>query len=229
MRTWNLRLNVDEFNELFIRAFTDQDKADMLQGLAMGINGSTIPEQCSKVVRTSFEVGLGWRREAEGFKERMAEGGKASAAARKAKFGSAQPSEHCSKHLPNLVRTNLQSTIHNPLTEIPKEKEKTSPSARLSPEEKERIEVNADEILRSYPRKTSKGEGNPRPNRTKLILRLTQLTARFDLDELLDAWAWYLDDWTVNRSHSFIKAPDNFFGPQGPWEDCIRESKSKSA
>ena len=131
-RTWNLRLNLDELNALAMSLFSDQERIDAFQGLVLGCNAGTLPEQCSNGVRRSFDIGLGWRHEAEEFRDRKSKGGKASVDFRREKFGTAQPS--------NSVRTepeqcSNQSTIHNPLILNPSidKPEEQSPSAPVVP------------------------------------------------------------------------------------------------
>lgn len=119
MRTWNLRLNLDEFNALAMAAFSDQDRSDILRGLVLGCNAGTPPEQCSLLVQRSFTVGLSWRQEAEDFKGLKALAGKASAEARQNKLGTANPRAN-REQVVNGVPTDReqavnQSTIHNPL------------------------------------------------------------------------------------------------------------------
>lgn len=111
MRIWNLRLNLDEFNGLVGSAFTTHDRSDILQGMIVGVNGGELPEDCSKVVRRSFEVCSRWRQEAEGYTLNQSNAGRASVQARKARLGTAQPSK--------VVRTEPErglnlTTIHNP-------------------------------------------------------------------------------------------------------------------
>jgi hypothetical protein len=129
MRTWNLRLNLDELNALAVSSFTDQERIDAFHGLVLGCNAGTLPEQCSNGVRRSFEIGLSWRHEAEGFKDRKAKAGKVSAETRKAKFGTAQP--------PNSVRTDPercpnQTTNHKPQTSNPENNKPTDPQPKAS-------------------------------------------------------------------------------------------------
>ena len=139
-RIWSVRINLDEFNSLVGMAFTDRDKAEILVGLAAGMNKAQIPEQCSNGVRAAFESGSRWRSEAEGFQSKQAGAGKASVEARKAKYGDAQP--------PNGVRTVIEPASNltlnlNPLTVQPEKR--SSPSrARSSRKKDESIPLPED-------------------------------------------------------------------------------------
>lgn len=124
IRTWNLRLNLDELNALVSSLFMDSDRAAALQGLTLGCNGGQCPENAPEPFRRACELGTKWRSEADAFKAKRAKGGKASAASRTLKHGTAQPfripMELCSNTVPSMnEHCPNQSTIHNPLTTVP--------------------------------------------------------------------------------------------------------------
>lgn len=138
-RIWNLRLNLDEFNALVGMAFSETDKANTLNGLMAGLNGASLPEGCSSGVRAAFEVASRWRQEAEGFVNSQSIAGKASAEARKKKFGSAQP--------PKVVRTGFEqasnlTTIHNPqsINDNPPTEKEPSPQKRARLTRKQKVD-----------------------------------------------------------------------------------------
>ena len=132
-RIWNLRLNLDTLNALYTTAYTDGLKGEAFTGLMIGLNGGLIPEQCSSIVRSSFDIGCEMRAEAMSYVKSKAEAGKKSAERRKGLTGSSRPTphEHCSSSVrtdpeqcsnsvqgvfeecSRSVRTNLQSTIYN--------------------------------------------------------------------------------------------------------------------
>lgn len=56
-RTWNLRLNLDEFNALIASLYTDGDRALALQGLALGMNAGQCPDGAPDSFRRGWEVG----------------------------------------------------------------------------------------------------------------------------------------------------------------------------
>lgn len=91
-RTWFLQLNLDEMNALTSSLWTDADRAAALQGLSLGCNAGSCPRDVPEPFRMAWEIGLGWRVKAEGFRASRVMGGKASATVRKAQMGTAQPS-----------------------------------------------------------------------------------------------------------------------------------------
>lgn len=90
-RTWNLRLNLDEFNALAASLYTDADRALVLQGLSLGINGGDLPQGAPASFLKGWEMGHGMRSEAERFRDVQSERGRSSAEKRRERNGSAQP------------------------------------------------------------------------------------------------------------------------------------------
>ena len=90
-RPWNLRLNLDEFNGLIASVFTDYDRALILQGIALGTNGGSLPDGAPPSFLKAYEVGLKMYEEAVEYQEGQARRGRASAEKRREKFGTAQP------------------------------------------------------------------------------------------------------------------------------------------
>lgn len=107
-RTWNLRLNLDEFNALLASLYTDGDRAIALQGLALGMNAGPCPEGVPDAFRRAWELGSGMRGEADEFRAAQAERGKSSAAKRLERTGSSQPQK------PDGARTNLEPPFEPP-------------------------------------------------------------------------------------------------------------------
>lgn len=90
-RTWNLRLNLDEFNALAASLYADSDRAMALQGMMLGANGGSAPEGVPDSFRRGWELGSSMRQEAVEFQSAQAERGRASASKRRDANGSAQP------------------------------------------------------------------------------------------------------------------------------------------
>lgn len=84
-------MNLDELNELSASAWTADDKAQILDGIVRGANGSEAPASAPPLLLKANAVGLRWRREAESFLEKAVADGIKSAEARRAKHGTAQP------------------------------------------------------------------------------------------------------------------------------------------
>lgn len=83
-RTWNIRLNLDEFNALSTSLYTDADRALALQGLALGMNAGECPSNVPDAFYRGFLVGAKARQGTEDIRRRNAEigsrGGRPSAA-----------------------------------------------------------------------------------------------------------------------------------------------------
>ena len=212
-RIWSIRINLDEFNSLVGMAFTDRDKAEILVGLAAGMNKAQIPEQCSSGVRAAFEIGSAWRSEAEGFQTKQADAGKASAEARKAKYGDAQPS--------NGVRTVIEPASNltlnlNPLTVQPEKR--SSPSRARSPRKREEIPPIPDDLLpfleelKTYwPRKSLEKGVTRRVTILRPVDSWEKICKNRGTDEprvCINAGLAYLD----THPTEYVIGMDNFFG-----------------
>lgn len=67
-RTWNLRLNLDEFNSVCSGISDDHDLAEILRGFIRGINSRLLPEQASPLHGEGFSIGKDARDDAENFR-----------------------------------------------------------------------------------------------------------------------------------------------------------------
>lgn len=90
-RIWTVPYNVDAHNALMYRLVSDADRSLALQGLSLGLNGGECPAGVPDAFRWGWELGIPGRRKAEELQAKQQEGGKASAALRVVKFGTAQP------------------------------------------------------------------------------------------------------------------------------------------
>lgn len=90
-RPWNLRLNLDDFNGLVSSVYSDYDRALILQGIALGANGGSLPDGAPPSFLKAFEVGAKMYQEALEYQALQAERGRASAEKRRQSTGSAQP------------------------------------------------------------------------------------------------------------------------------------------
>lgn len=210
-RIWSIRINLDEFNSLVGMAFTDRDKAEILVGLAAGMNKAQIPEQCSNGVRAAFEAGSAWRAEAEGFQAKQAGAGKASVEARKAKYGDAQPS--------NGVRTVIEPASNltlnlNPLTVQP-EKASSPSRARSSRKREDEIPPIPEDLLPFLETLTSDWPRKSHDGRRVTILRPVDSWEKIcknrgtdDPKVCINAGLAYLD----THPTEYVIGMDNFFG-----------------
>ena len=108
-------MNLDELNALVGTALSDQDRATILSGLMLGCNAGTLPEQCSQLVHNAYQVGRGWRNEAQDFVDNKSVAGKASARARKLKFGDSNPRTN-REQIVNSVHKNPEQAVNQSTT-----------------------------------------------------------------------------------------------------------------
>ncbi len=240
-RIWSVRINLDEFNSLVGMAFTDRDKIEILAGLAAGMNGAQIPEQCSNGVRAAFESGSKWRSEAEGFQAKQSSAGQASAEARKAKYGDAQPS--------NGVRTEIEQPSNltlnlNPLTENPTTEKANSPSrARIPPKKKLEPLVVPDEHLsdlqvigKDWPRRSDyKGavaEVSLVSRPADIWERIVKFVPEPDRGLAVQCGLLYLDELDARERGvkgliPNVCAMTNFYGEKALWKNMIAKVEEK--
>lgn len=222
-RTWNLRMNLDELNALVATMFTDFDRAQAFQGMVIGCNGGSIPEDTSKSLRTGFEVGSKWREEAEQFREKQRDGGKKSAESRAEKYGTPQPTPKSLQENPEVTsdisRTNRQSTIDNQLTK--NQKPPKPPKGKKQPQwataYPEAVVSATAEILSFWPKS---GEGHHQPNTTQdvpntvpalLAGRLAEMAEKTaDMDICVAIARNFVSGWREGRN--WLKAAQYFFG-----------------
>lgn len=239
-RIWNLRLNLDEFNAVYGAAFSDYDRSQLLIGLFIGCNNGSMPEDTSKILRTAFEVGYGWRQEAEGYRSAKSEGGKKSAASRKEKYGSNQPPqkdknfEDTSKILRGFPeQTSNQSPIPNPLTNtpLPPKGEKKVPGKNVGPVPPE-LSESLGKLISLWPRFFLKdGSKIPLPGLTKaqdLYERMRHFFPKDDVAEMIQCGFKHLQgddgpqnewDFTPKQKTGYTIAMNNFYGQQARWKE----------
>jgi hypothetical protein len=106
-------MNLDEFNALVSGLYADKDRVLALQGISLGCNGGTCPEDAPAHLRRAWEVAISWRREAEEYRAKKARAGKASVSSRVAAYGTAQPFRTMPEQCSNDVQS-VSEPIHNP-------------------------------------------------------------------------------------------------------------------
>lgn len=211
-RIWSLRLNLDEFNALAGMAFTDSDRASVLNGLLAGMNRAQLPEQCSSIVRAAFDAGVRWRLDAEEYVEKKANAGKRSADARREKYGDAQPSS--SDRTPLEQSSNITNN-DKPITTNEERGKASSPSrARQSAEKKEMPPI-PEELLpfletltRDWPRRSHDGRRvtilRPKDSWEKICKNRGDDDPKIPVNAALA----YLD----TNPTQYVIGMDNFFG-----------------
>ena len=228
-RTWKIQINLDEFNALCGAAFTESERSALLGGLQLGCNNGTLPEHCSNIVRTAFEAALGWRQETEGFRLKQSGAGKASAEARKVKFGSANP---------NAVRTDLEHSSNltnnqqpsNPKPNNPSTQEKKKPSTKnvitsfLEGEESSRA---FGVIWKNWPKrvdgKPSKGERG----RAERCFQAIVDSGAASPEELVRCAEIYASSHP-NVKDGFVKHVSTFLSLEaGTWVECLDIHRSR--
>lgn len=75
VRTWNLRLNVDQFNRSFAQLEGTEEQSAFLCGMWRAMNGSTLRLEASEAMASGFEFAQQMLDEAEAYRARAAESG----------------------------------------------------------------------------------------------------------------------------------------------------------
>lgn len=211
-RIWKLQMNLDELNALMGAALCDQDRAMLLGGLVCGCNAGTLPEQCSQLVHDAFTIGYGWRKEAQDFKDLKGAAGKASAEARRIKFGTANPRTQCEQSVNTVHKIPEQavnqSTTYNPI-KITTTAKPPKTVTDMTPVPDEFLPFLED-IKSRWPRKSHDGR------RVTIIPPLhiwDKIQKNRGLDEpktVVNAALHYLD----TQDGRYIIGMDNFFGKE---------------
>lgn len=160
-RTWNLRLNLDEFNALAASVYTDIDRALLFQGMTLGFNGGECPIGVPSAFARAYQLGADARQEAEAFRTKMGQNGsRGGRPAHRQDPGEHEPDQGCeepagkpegNQQVNQLVdqqgyQTSTQSTIHNPLPQTPNEQQQREREEEASG----RISANDWEPLREH-------------------------------------------------------------------------------
>lgn len=124
-RTWNLRLNLDDFNAAFAALDDDSEKAHFLSGLSRGANGGDPKVGASSSFVSGFSIGSRMRQEAEGFRVSQTING--AKGGRPPKEPEVNPNETQSKPMGSQSETQSEPKVNpnhnpqsfNPLTTIP--------------------------------------------------------------------------------------------------------------
>jgi hypothetical protein len=115
-RIWNLHLNLDTFNAMSVLLFSDESRSLAYQGLSLGMNGGQCPATAPEAFIAGFNFGQAMLTDAVERQEKKVQAGESSAAVRRVKYGTAQPSvEHCS----NTARTPLEQTTEHDSEQTP--------------------------------------------------------------------------------------------------------------
>ena len=117
-REWWVQVSLDALSDSLDQLETTEERGQWLEGFRVGSRGHSPRDDWSKFKRMGFDFGVGCHEEAVEFRAKKAGAGKASAEARKAKYGSASPNgvrsvfEHNSEHQPEhqLEQTTEQTT-----------------------------------------------------------------------------------------------------------------------
>lgn len=115
-RTWNLRLNVDDFNSAYASLVEDKDRSQFLTGFFGGVNGAAMGGRGGPL-GLGFDLGQSMKEEAESYRERKSEVGKLGGA----------PTHHKQNVPDGIPKVNQEDTkdvpkvypIHNPQSLYP--------------------------------------------------------------------------------------------------------------
>ena len=101
-KTFWVKANLNQLNELASSLWLDSDRAAAFQGLCCGCTGVDCPPGVPDAFRRAWEIGALWRVEAEAYRASRGAGGKASAEARRERTGTAQPFRTCVREMPEV-------------------------------------------------------------------------------------------------------------------------------
>ena len=134
-RTWNVRLNLDEFSAAMGMVESDAEGMAFLRGFHRGLSGGDAPDGKLEAWYAGWKVGNASRVEAEHHREQSARGGKVSAAmpgGGAARFRANQPGAQVPPNPPCNPPCNpplKQSTIDNPGIYNPSISQRAQPAA----------------------------------------------------------------------------------------------------
>lgn len=244
-RTWNLRLNLDDFNAAFAALGDDAEKAQFLHGLSLGMNAGEPREGCPEPTREGFDLGRSMRSEAEVYRAGRVEigkrGGPASWKHPKEPHGKPEGEPHGSPRGNHLVNHDgTQSTIHNPGTEVPPltphgggEPVGGKVSGKRQGQSKRR---GKQEILNGFAPWTKtvlealapawpREDGPPEDRRP---IQVSVPAAGDILEKIHQDHPTLPEELTIAAALRYVKetrtrykAMEYFFGPQGPWKGYI--------
>lgn len=149
-RTWNLRINLDEFNAAFATLCDERDRSDFLAGLSRGMNGGSEREGASPSFADGLRLGHVMRGEAEEFRAGKQAVGMLGGRPR------VNQSETTGEPEVNLMVTTSEPQVNQSETQstILKEKESTPPTplpgetpARKPRQKKHQTDDCAPEVL----------------------------------------------------------------------------------
>jgi hypothetical protein len=120
-REWWVQVNLDDLSHVTAQMETTEERGQWLEGFLVGAQGHPARDSWDGFKRMGFEFGASCHTEAVAFRSSKSAAGKASADARRAKYGSASPNsvravfEHTSEQEPEQTseQTPNQPTTNN--------------------------------------------------------------------------------------------------------------------
>lgn len=182
-----------------------QERGEWLEGFHVGVHGHQARDQWSGVKMQGYEFGALTLEDAGEKKGKFSKAGKASADARKAVKGSAQP-ERRLNDVETTFENRSEHSSNHPLTinqePLPKIQKPRTKKSFLS---------EAASIYEAYPRKIGKTSA------LKAIEKALASTSVETLMEAVNAYAAAVSSWP-ERDKAFIPHPATWFNA-GRWED----------
>lgn len=153
-RIFMVRMNLDDLAAELLTFDSDEERGQWLAGFQVGASGSPGRESWSEAKQSGWGFGSECYAEAQEFRATKARGGRASAEARKASSGSAQPVRNTPviEQTPNDARTPFEHTSEHTLEQTPNQPTANSqqPTTQSPQSTGARIPVSEWEPLREH-------------------------------------------------------------------------------
>jgi hypothetical protein len=231
-RTWNLRLNVDEFNNAFAKLNGAGEESDFLRGLWKALNSGILPGGASDPSAAGFDFGVLMMDEAEAFRERAAQAGSKGGFSKAARVATlplhrtldSSYTVPSSQNVPNPQSFNYkqQTTTEPPsAAEPPRPPKGRKPKATASMMGEE-FQSFLDLVWKPYPsrRRVGTDELMGKGKQQEAFQRAKDLLKREGKD-----WVWLgqvVQNYPnhPNAKNGYIQQVEVFLGEKGHWLEC---------
>jgi len=232
-RIWKMQFNLDIFNTSMAGLTTTEERSDFLVGFAMGVNGKNPTPPNTPPTRDGYTLGHSMRSEAEAFIAQSVidgnKGGPKSWKSRKLDAMSnltpsitpgtrvAEPNLSIYQSSNSTITTNPPS-VDQPKQKPPKEKKIKVKFSEHSDEVKEIVNTLSMEWRTEDPASDKRPIKISRVGFASNIKDILRDHPELTLEMLIQAGRNYCaeDFWR-------FKAPQHFFGPEGPWPKYIED------
>jgi hypothetical protein len=231
-RVWNLRVNLDLFNAAFAAFPSIEDKAEFVSGYSCGMNSGSLVDGRSVAFQQGFAIGKEMRIEAEAYREMKSVVGKTGG--RPPKDAQNKPiglpdglpigipgGEPIGEPYPlTPILNKITTTTTTPPTVDQSKKLPKADKAKFA-EHTSDVKDVVNDLTRDWREKDPCDGREIHISRAGFASRVKEILAKYpDVDGgiLVRAGMAY-----CGEPRQRYKAPQYFFGPQGPWKDYIED------